>query len=73
MSRRYTAEEFASEMGYPNRRAFDYAMTERRIPPPDGVYAKAPYWSEATVKQTIADHCKAISHGFGEKGEHRGG
>ena len=56
MNHRYTAEQFALQLGYPNVQAFRYAMQDGHVPPPDGVFAKAPYWNQDTVEKTKTAH-----------------
>lgn len=64
MNHRYTAEQFALQLGYPNVQAFRYAMQDGHVPPPDGVFAKAPYWNQDTVEKTKTAHYNAIVQGF---------
>lgn len=65
MTNQLNAAEVAQMLGFPNAEAFEYACKDKRILPPDGVFAKLPYWRRETVQQMVEIQVGAIRNAFG--------
>ena len=70
-TRFYNAEQAAEFLQYPNVQAFEYARKDGRVPAPDTVFQKMPYWSRGTLAENIKQQLNAIANAWGYKMKER--
>lgn len=65
MINRYSEADFAATLGCPSLSAFRAERASGRIPAPDGVFNKRPYWRRETIIRVAEIQANAINAAWG--------